>query len=154
MTDRSIIIKDYNSYFFRLIFKKIITKVLKGGEKNKRRILLLNVFKQLKNNSGLSDRNIVQLYFKILNNILVRFKIKVRKKGKVSEEIPVPIISTDQMYSMTIHLLIGILRNQKGRSFDNLLSSEILDILKNQGLCKKRIILLNKVIIKNRKYVN
>ena len=147
--------KNYNDFLYYLILKKFNNKVLRDGKRNKSDKIFIKTFAQLKSDSlVLNTRNIVELYEKILANIAVRFVIKFRKKGKSVQEIPVPLNSSDKVYSNTIKLIIKNFRSQKGKSFDQIFINEFKDILNNQGVLKKRVNEINKIVIKNRKFIN
>lgn len=147
-------LQNPNNFYFHLILKKFNTKILKKGKRNPGDQILLSFIKQIKSDKDLDNRNVMELFNIVLQNVLIRFTIKMRKKGKVTQEIPVPIQNVESVYSNTIKLLIKHLISQKNSSFENLFLREFHDILKNQGLLKKKVNNLNKVIIKNRKYIN
>jgi ribosomal protein S7 len=149
----SIQYKNYNSNLFKLILKILNNKLLKCGKNTQSKKILINVIKELKINRNLSDRNMLLFFETTLKKVFVRFIIKRRKKGKMSQEIPVPLNNITSIYSNTIQLLLKDIRKQAGNSFHLLLMKELLDIQKNQGSVKKRIMDLNKVVIKNRKFI-
>ena len=62
--------------------------------------------------------------------------------------------SLDKVYNNTIKLIVKNFRNQKGRPMDKVFINEFQDILKNQGFLKKRVNEINKIVIKNRKFIN
>mgnify|MGYP001399949708 CR=1 FL=1 len=85
---------------------------------------------QTSKNKDFNDRNVIRLYESFLLNVLIRFKIKIRKKGKVSQEVPVPIKDIQGVYQNTIAFLIKNFRNSKGSSLDKIFIKEVLLILK------------------------
>jgi len=145
--------KNHNSNLFKLILKILNNKLLKCGKNTQSKKILINVIKELKINRNLSDRNMLLFFETTLKKVFVRFIIKRRKKGKMSQEIPVPLNNITSIYSNTIQLLLKDIRKQTGNSFHLLLMKELLDIQKNQGSVKKRIMDLNKVVVKNRKFI-
>ena len=147
-------LKNYNKSFHSLILQKFNKKMLKQGKQNISDSVFLKMIFELKLNKDFNDRNVIRLYESFLLNVLIRFKIKFRKKGKVSQEVPVPIKDIQGVYQNTIAFLIKNFRNSKGSSLDKIFIKEVLDILKNQGSIKKQVLDLNKIVIKNRKHLN
>lgn len=145
--------KNYNDFLYFLILRKFQKKVLIQGKYNTSNKIFIKTLLQLKSSTSFSNRNITELYEKILFNVLVRFVIKFRKKGKITQEIPVPLNSLDKVYGNTVKLIIKNLRNQKGKSIDKIFINEFSDIFKNQGLLKKRVNDINKIVVRNRKFI-
>jgi len=133
-------------------FNKLLLK--KGRRTNSRKVLFDLLYNLKSGNKALNQRNSLGFFFEALSNILVRFVIKHRKKGKLKQEIPFPLNKDSIIYGTTIRLLVQVLKKTpRSSSFHLVLLKEMLESYKNQGLLKKKVSELNKVVIKNRKFI-
>jgi hypothetical protein len=97
-----------------LFISKLNFLLLNSGRQNVSGKLLVSIIKNFKNNNKkLNNRDFLIFFEKVLNNILCRFIIKKRSKGKLSQDIPIPIYNNDMLYSSTIRNLLKILRKNK-----------------------------------------
>jgi hypothetical protein len=140
---------EKNQVSNKLILGKLNCLLLKKGQKVNCRRVLSQLTLQLKT----LDRDTLSYTNKSLSNNLVRFIIKVRKKGKFKQEIPFLLGSNLLIYSSTIRLLFRILKKNRQASFHLAFFNELNESFKNQGLLRKQVTDLNRLVILNRKFI-
>jgi len=146
--------KKLNNSLHFFIIDRLNFLLLKKGKGSVSKIIIYKLFYDLKFNSNLNNRNIEDFLEKGLSNILLRFVIKYRQKGKVKQQIPVPLKSEEKVYVNTIRFLLNVLKKQKNKSFDSKLIKEFDDIFEGRGQVKKDLVNFNKVVIANRKLID
>jgi|KNS12Surf_metaT_FD_contig_61_2487777_length_1292_multi_1_in_0_out_0_2 ribosomal protein S7 len=146
--------KKLNNSLHFFIIDRLNFLLLKKGKGSVSKKIIYKLFYDLKFNSNLNNRNIEDFLEKGLSNILLRFVIKYRQKGKVKQQIPVPLKSEEKVYVNTIRFLLNVLKKQKNKSFDSKLIKEFDDIFEGRGQVKKDLVNFNKVVIANRKLID
>jgi len=147
--------KDSKLSVDKLVINNFNKLLLKKGQRVNSRRIMFNLLNNLKiDGKVLQQRDSLNFFFEALSNILVRFVIKHRKKGKLKQEIPFVLNKDSATYGTTIRLLVQVLKKgSRNASFHSVLFKELLDASKNQGVLKKKVSELNKVVIKNRKFI-
>ena len=146
--------KKLNNSLHFFIIDRLNFLLLKKGKGSVSKKIIYKLFYDLKFNSNLNNRNIEDFLEKGLSNILLRFVIKYRQKGKVKQQIPVPLKSEEKVYVNTIRFLLNVLKKQKNKSFDSKLIKEFDDIFEGRGQVKKDLVNFNKVVIANHKLID
>jgi len=145
--------KLFNKLNF-LLLNKLNFLLLKSGKNNVTLKIILLIIKNFKNNKNHFENRAFLIFFeKILNNILYRFILKKRMKGKSRQDIPVPIYKDEILYSYTIRNLLVFLKKNKGSSLDGLFITESMNIFNNSGQVKRNMLATNKLVILNRKLI-
>jgi len=145
--------KNFKNPVISLLSLKLEFLLLKKGQKVNSKKILYNLLYKIKLNDKLYNRNILNFYKDSLNNVLLCFIIKKRKRGKRLFEIPMILNSKKSVYLNTLRNILQILRKNKGNSFDLLLLKEFYDSRENQGKIKNFALDLNKIVLKNRKFL-
>jgi ribosomal protein S7 len=147
-------LKKHNSSLFDSTLNNIYRLLLKKGKFSSSRSILFYTIKNLKKHEKVSGRESLAFIQTCLDDSLFRFVIRSRSKGKIREEIPLPVYSKKKLYSLTVRNILDILRKNKGSSISSFLTNEFLELHKSGGQLKVALSVLNKKVILNRKFLN
>ena len=145
--------KKINKTVPLFLYKKFLSLLLKEGKRTSSHKILQYLLFNFKSDKTFSENQNILILEKVLNEVLVRFIIKKRKKGKIVQQIPVPVLDDKVVYSNSIRFLVKTLSKSSKKNFTKLLLKEFSEILEGRGLVKKELLHFDKVVNENRKFI-
>ena len=125
--------KKYGS----VLITRLINKVMLDGKKSYAEKM---VYTSLEKAAEVVKEKYVNLFFnKVIDNVRPALETRARRLGGANYQVPVPV-SPRRQEALAVRWLVEGTRKKSGKSFEELLTTELIDAYKGEGdAIKKKI---------------
>ena len=141
--------KNYKYQLQSKVLNKTINKITKKGKKMKSEKMVKDLFIKIQNE--FPNEYPISIYHSAIKNISPNFKIKIRKRGKQSVEVPFMITNKKQREHVGISWFIDLGKKNKNDLFSNTLLNEIKNALNNQGTLKNNQMVIHEKALEKKR---
>lgn len=111
------------------VIGRLINKVMQGGRKSVAEEL---VYTAIESGSEKSKTPVIEFVHQGIDNIRPALEIKSRRVGGANYQVPVPV-SPRRQETLAVRWLVEISRSKTGKSFSQLLETEMLNAFNGEG---------------------
>jgi len=116
------------------LVSKLINKVMRNGKK---RLAEKLVYKALNELSVKTKKEPLESLEAALQNVYPQLEVKSRRIGGATYQVPIEV-KGDRKIHLALNWILEAARNKSGKSFDQLLASELADAFHNTGDAVKK----------------
>ncbi len=117
------------------VIGRLINKVMQGGRKT---IAEKMVYEALeKGAETVKEKDVVAFIERVIINVKPSLEIKARRVGGANYSVPVPV-SPRRQEALTIRWIVDAARKKSGKSFQELLTAELVSAYNGEGDAIKR----------------
>jgi small subunit ribosomal protein S7 len=113
-----------------VLINRLINKVMQGGRKSLAERIVYDSLD--KATEIVKEKDITVFIDKVVDNIRPALEIKARRVGGANYQVPVPV-SPKRQEALAIRWIVDSTRNKSGKSFEELLISELTNAYNGEG---------------------
>jgi len=117
------------------VIGRLINKVMQGGRKTLAEKMVYEALE--KGAEEVKEKDVVAFIERVVDNVRPSLEIKARRVGGANYSVPVPV-SPRRQEALTIRWIVDAARKKSGKSFDQLLMTELINAYNKEGDAIKR----------------
>jgi small subunit ribosomal protein S7 len=141
--------KEVDAIYKSRVVTRLITMVMRGGEKLKARNLIYSALTNLAEDRKEATNQLEQA----IRTIQPKLEVRSRRVGGATYQVPTPL-RHDRGEALALRWLVTAARKRKGKPFDESLTLEVKDALNNTGAAVKKRDDVHKMAEANRAFAH
>jgi small subunit ribosomal protein S7 len=130
---------------------RLINKVMQGGRKSLAEKMVYNALE--KGAEAVKEKDVNAFMERVIDNVKPALEIKARRVGGANYSIPVPV-SPRRQEALVIRWIVDAARKKSGKSFEQLLMTELINAYNGEGDAVKRKIDTEKMAEANKAFAH
>lgn len=106
-----------------------INCVMLGGKKNIARKM---VYGAIESAAEKVKKEPMEMFSTVMNNVKPILEVRSRRVGGSNYQIPRPV-AEERQEALALRWIVGVTRNKKGKDFESLLTTELINAYKGEG---------------------
>ena len=123
-----------------LVIGRLINKVMQGGRKSIAETMVYTALE--KGAEAVKEKDVNAFIDKVIEQVKPALEIKARRVGGANYSVPVPV-SPRRQEALTIRWIVEAARKKSGKSFEELLKTELINAYNGEGDAVKKKLYTN-----------
>jgi small subunit ribosomal protein S7 len=134
-----------------IIISRLINKVMQDGKKSLAESMVYTAIEQ--GAEEVKEKDINSFINKAIDNVRPALEIKARRVGGANYQVPMPVMPRRQE-ALAVRWIVDNTRNKSGKSFEQLLQTELVNAYKGEGDAVKKKIDTEKMAEANKAFAH